>query len=84
MNCETPISALMGGTVMPSEHFYVRNHFDAPAVDGARWRLAVGGLVRRPMRFGLQDLMNLPALVVTATLECAGNGRAFLKASRRQ
>ena len=78
LNCETPISALTGGTVMPNEHFYVRNHFDAPALDGARWRLEVGGLVRHPLRLGLRDLVNLPAHVQTATLECAGNGRAFL------
>ena len=78
LNCETPISALMGGTVMPNEHFYVRNHFPVPALDGARWRLNVGGLVRRPLRLGLRDLVNLPAQVQTVTLECAGNGRAFL------
>ena len=78
LNCETPISALTGGTSVPNEHFYVRNHFAAPALDGARWRLEVGGLVKRPLRLGLRDLVNLPALVQTATLECAGNGRAFL------
>lgn len=78
LNCETPISALMGGTVTPNEHFYVRNHFPVPAIDGARWRLEVGGLVRRPLRLGITDLVNLPAQVQTATLECAGNGRAFL------
>jgi DMSO/TMAO reductase YedYZ molybdopterin-dependent catalytic subunit len=78
LNCETPISALMGGTVMSNEHFYVRNHFPVPALDGARWRLHVGGLVRRPLRLGLRDLVNLPARVQTVTLECAGNGRSFL------
>ena len=78
LNCETPISALMGGTVMPNAHFYVRNHFAIPALDGARWRLRVGGLVRRPLRLGLRDLVNLPARVETVTLECAGNGRSLL------
>jgi DMSO/TMAO reductase YedYZ molybdopterin-dependent catalytic subunit len=78
LNCETPISALMGGTVMPNEHFYVRNHFPVPDLDGARWRLKVGGLVRRPLRLGLRDLVNMPSHVQTVTLECAGNGRAFL------
>jgi DMSO/TMAO reductase YedYZ molybdopterin-dependent catalytic subunit len=78
LNCETPISALKGGIVMPNEHFYVRNHFNIPSLDGARWRLEVGGLVRRPLRLGLGDLVNLAAHVQTATLECAGNGRAFL------
>ena len=63
---------------MPNEHFYVRNHFPAPALDAARWRLVVRGLVRRPLRLGLREIGNLPTVVQTATLECAGNGRAFL------
>ena len=79
LNCETRISALMGGTVMPTHHFYVRNHFPIPSLDGARWRLEVEGLVRRPLRLGLRDLVNFPAIVQTTTLECAGNGRAFLE-----
>jgi DMSO/TMAO reductase YedYZ molybdopterin-dependent catalytic subunit len=77
LNCETPISALMGGMVMPNERFYVRNHFPVPALDGAGWRLQVGGLVRRPLRLGLRDLVNLPAQVQTVTLECAGNARSL-------
>jgi DMSO/TMAO reductase YedYZ molybdopterin-dependent catalytic subunit len=64
--------------VTPNELFYVRNHFPAPELDGALWRLEVDGLVWRPLSLELQDLMNLPPHVVTATLECAGNGRAFL------
>lgn len=78
LNCETPISELTGGTVMPSARFYVRNHFAAPAIDGAQWRLEVGGLVRRPLRLGLRQLLNLPAQVMNVTLECAGNGRSSL------
>jgi DMSO/TMAO reductase YedYZ molybdopterin-dependent catalytic subunit len=78
LNCETPISALTGGTVMPNAHFYVRNHFAVPAIDGPQWRLRVGGLVRRPLRLSLRDLVNLPARVETVTLECAGNGRSLL------
>jgi DMSO/TMAO reductase YedYZ molybdopterin-dependent catalytic subunit len=78
LNCETPISALMGGTVMPNAHFYVRNHFPVPVLDGARWRLQVGGLVKRPLLLGLRDLVNLPAEIQTVTLECAGNGRSLL------
>ena len=78
LNCETQVSALGGSMVTPNEHFYVRNHFPAPAIDGASWRLEVGGLVRRPLRLAITDLVNLPAQVQTATLECAGNGRAFL------
>jgi DMSO/TMAO reductase YedYZ molybdopterin-dependent catalytic subunit len=79
LNCETPVSSLMGGTVMSNAHFYVRNHFAVPALDMQRWRLRVGGLVSRPLTWSLQDLLNLPSECLTVTLECAGNGRSFLK-----
>jgi DMSO/TMAO reductase YedYZ molybdopterin-dependent catalytic subunit len=78
LNCETTIAALVGGTVMPGAHFYVRNHFAVPALDGGLWRLEVDGLVNRQLSLSLHDLVQLPAQVQTVTLECAGNGRSFL------
>jgi DMSO/TMAO reductase YedYZ molybdopterin-dependent catalytic subunit len=78
LNWETPISALIGGTVMPNARFFVRNHFQIPKLDARCWQLQVGGLVRRPLRLGLQDLVDLPAESQTVTLECAGNGRKYL------
>src|SRR2546423_10468231 len=78
LNCEAPIARLLGGTVMPTQHFYVRNHFAVPALDAESWRLRVRGLVRRPLRLTLSDLLSLPSRVMTVTLECAGNGRAFM------
>lgn len=79
LNRETSIAELLGGVVMPKAHFYVRNHFPVPAIDPARWRLRVGGLVKRPLRLDLNDLSRLPAQVQTVTLECAGNGRSLLR-----
>jgi DMSO/TMAO reductase YedYZ molybdopterin-dependent catalytic subunit len=78
LNCEVRMSALVGGTVMPNASFYVRNHFAVPAIDGALWRLEVGGHVRRPLRLDLDDLRHMPARSMTVTLECAGNGRSLL------
>ena len=75
LNCETPIPALIGGVVMPSSRFYVRNHFETPRLDPAAWRLEVTGLVDRPLRLSLRDLRNMRSQTVVATLECAGNGR---------
>ena len=49
LNCETSIPALTGGVVMPSAHFYVRNHFQIPTLDPATFRLQVGGVVDRPL-----------------------------------
>ena len=75
LNCETPIPALIGGVVMPSARFYVRNHFETPRLDPATWRLDVSGLADRPLRLSLRDLRNMRSQTLIATLECAGNGR---------
>jgi DMSO/TMAO reductase YedYZ molybdopterin-dependent catalytic subunit/rhodanese-related sulfurtransferase len=77
LNCETAIPALVGGVVMPNARFYVRNHFETPSLDATEWRLAVGGLVERPMQLSLRDLQNMRSHSLVATLECAGNGRSM-------
>jgi DMSO/TMAO reductase YedYZ molybdopterin-dependent catalytic subunit/glyoxylase-like metal-dependent hydrolase (beta-lactamase superfamily II) len=78
LNCETAIPALIGGVVMPTARFYVRNHFRAPAIDASAWRLDVTGLVERPLTLGLYELTRMPAETHVVTLECAGNGRYAL------
>src|SRR2546430_5536618 len=78
LNCETSIPALLGGVVMPNARFYVRNHFELPALDPATWQLSVGGLVERSLNLSLRDLMNMPSETLFVTLECAGNGRTTL------
>ncbi len=76
LNCETSLPALIGGVVMPNARFYVRNHFDTPRLDPATWRLDVDGLVGRPLKLSLDDLVRMTARSLVATLECAGNGRS--------
>jgi DMSO/TMAO reductase YedYZ molybdopterin-dependent catalytic subunit len=75
-NCETSVGALVGGVVVPNERFYIRNHFPTPELDPASWRLAVGGLVERPLSLDLRELRSMPSETLVATLECAGNGRS--------
>lgn len=77
LNCETSIPALIGGVVMPNARFYVRNHFATPTIDPQDWRLAVHGLVERPLQLSLRELHNLRSETLVATLECAGNGRSL-------
>jgi DMSO/TMAO reductase YedYZ molybdopterin-dependent catalytic subunit len=76
-NSETPLERLQGW-VTPNRLFFVRNHFDAPAIDRATWRLRVAGGVREPRAWTWDELTALPARSVFATVECAGNGRSFL------
>ena len=75
LNCETR-PADLGGPVTPTARFFRRSHFPLPVLDRAEWRLAVGGLVDRPLRLSLPELTAMPAQTMAVTLECAGNGRA--------
>lgn len=63
--------------VTPLERFYLRNHFDVPAVDPKAWRLRVHGLVEDELSLSLADLERMPQVKVEAVLQCAGNGRAL-------
>jgi DMSO/TMAO reductase YedYZ molybdopterin-dependent catalytic subunit len=77
--CETSIPALVGGSVTPNAHFYIRNHFQIPKLDPASYRLAVNGLVERPLSRSLRDLPAMTSKSLIVTLECAGNGRTLFK-----
>lgn len=61
----------------PLDRFYLRNHFDVPEIDVKAWRLAVHGLVEKPLSLSLADLRRMPQARVEAVLQCAGNGRAL-------
>src|SRR5436190_19119374 len=65
--------------ITPVGLHYLLIHYDIPDVDPAAWRLLVGGLVERELSLSLADLLARPAVEVTATMECAGNGRARLE-----
>ena len=79
LNCETPLSVLRAHRITPNGQFYVRNHFRIPRLDADSWHLTVDGMVERPLLLTLPELQNMPRETVTATLECAGNGRSLLK-----
>jgi DMSO/TMAO reductase YedYZ molybdopterin-dependent catalytic subunit len=75
---ETPV-ALLDSFITPNELFYVRSHLPVPQVDVANWSLKIGGEVNSPIALSLDEIKKLPAVTVTTTLECAGNGRAFFE-----
>ncbi|MGH2637121.1 MAG: sulfite oxidase [Actinomycetota bacterium] len=64
--------------VTPAGLHYLLIHYDIPPVDVAVWRLRVGGSVARPRELSLDELRRSPTVTQAVTLECAGNGRAFL------
>jgi DMSO/TMAO reductase YedYZ molybdopterin-dependent catalytic subunit len=72
-----PLEAL-AYDVTPAGLHYLLIHYDIPVVDPVRWRLTVSGRVRRELSLSLDELRSRPAVTLTVTLECAGNGRAQL------
>jgi DMSO/TMAO reductase YedYZ molybdopterin-dependent catalytic subunit len=76
-NSETPLEAVCSW-VTPTRLFFVRNHAQVPELDSNSWRLRLDGLVTQPLEFSYQQLLSMPQRTVSATLECAGNGRSFL------
>jgi DMSO/TMAO reductase YedYZ molybdopterin-dependent catalytic subunit len=73
---ETPVS-LLDSWITPNDLFYIRSHLYTPTVDAASWALSVDGEVDRPVMLTLAELRQMPSVTIAATLECAGNGRAF-------
>ena len=74
INAETPLGRQVG-PITPASRHYVRDHF---AIPEAREDLTIDGAVRAPLRLTLDDVRSLPRRSLVVTLECAGNGRAFL------
>jgi len=74
LNAETPLERQVG-VITPAARHYVRDHF---AIPPATDRIAVDGAVRTPLDLALSDIRSLPPRSLVVTLECAGNGRAFL------
>jgi DMSO/TMAO reductase YedYZ molybdopterin-dependent catalytic subunit len=76
-NLEFPFATL-NSFITPNELFYVRCHFSVPRLQRDVWRLRVTGAVKRPLELIFAQLLDFPTCTLTATLECAGNGRSQL------
>src|SRR5918999_913583 len=75
----------------PIDRFSVRNHTRTPRIDAATWRLRLygtglhgGPTADRPVEFGYEDLLGMPAETYSAFIECAGNGRSFYTTQQGQ
>ena len=73
-NAETRLD-LQDGPVTPASRHYVRSHFAVPPPPRT---ISVAGTVAAPRSLSIADLRALPRRSAVVTLECAGNGRAFL------
>ena len=70
----TPLQHL-DGAITPSALHFERHHAGIPDIDPAEHRLAIGGLVERPLVFTMAELRRLPAVNRVYFIECSGNGR---------
>ncbi|MBD9497701.1 sulfite oxidase [Ensifer sp. ENS01] len=75
-NTEFPFASL-SDLLIPTELFFVRNHFPSPDLDARDWRLRVDGAVARPLELGLDSIKAMRSTTLTAVVECAGNGRVY-------
>jgi DMSO/TMAO reductase YedYZ molybdopterin-dependent catalytic subunit len=58
----------------PNSSFYrIDINLEPPRVDGNEWRLAVDGLVDRPLSLSLDEIRRMPAVSQVITLECISN-----------
>src|SRR5258707_1613943 len=70
------------GSVTPSALHYERHHSGIPAIDPARHRLVIHGLVDRPLSLSMADLRRLPSMTRPLALECGGNSAGEWGATR--
>ena len=77
VNLEFPFPTLKD-RIIPNNRFFIRTHFPIPKIDAATWQMTIEGEVRTTVKIGYDELRRLPSKTVMATIECAGNGRAFL------
>ncbi|KAF5179908.1 Nitrate reductase [NADH] [Thalictrum thalictroides] len=76
-NSEPPLNILMyHGFITPVSLHYVRNHGYVPKAKWEDWSIEVCGLVKRPMKFTMDQLVKeFPSCEFPVTLVCAGNRR---------
>ncbi len=69
----------MDSQITPDEKFFTVSHHGMQIVREPGWRLALDGLVDRPLSLSLAEIRALPRREIAYTLECSGNhGLPFL------
>src|SRR5581483_810535 len=78
LNLEMPFETAES-FITATKSFYVRTHFPIPKIDRNAWWLHVEGEVEKPFAINYEQLLELDAVTIPVTLECAGNNRHFLE-----
>ncbi len=69
----TPLQHQLG-IITPNGLFFERHHAGVPDIDPERHALVIHGMVRKPLRFSMSQLIRYPSLSRILFLECSGNG----------
>src|SRR5258705_2891637 len=72
----TPLH-LLDGMMTPSGLHFERSHSGIPDIDPEQHRLAIHGMVKRPLVFTVEALSRYPMQSRIAFIECAGNSQAL-------
>ncbi len=66
----------------PQDQVFSVQHYGTPEFDYKDFKLEIGGLVKRPKTFTMDELRALPKTDTLMTLECSGNGsnKGFMNA----
>jgi len=68
----TPLADFYG-IITPSALHYERHHAGIPAIDPARHRLVIQGMVDRPISLTVDEIKRLPSVSRILVVECGGN-----------
>merc|ERR1719326_35263 len=75
-NSEAPLSELRDhGFITPPRLHIVRNHGKVPKLSWASHVIEIDGLVDRPIKMTMAELVKLPLHTCPITVQCAGNRR---------
>ncbi len=78
-NGNAPLAFLVQEFITANDLFFTRNHGTIPYVDTDTYRLTIDGLVKKPLTFSFDELVErFPKTEVMSTLQCAGNRRQEL------
>lgn len=73
-NGEPPLSTLMHfGFLTPTSLHFVRNHGAVPQAGWESWTIEITGLMTKPKKFTMRDLLCFPSRRLPVTLMCSGN-----------
>ncbi len=77
LNAEPALETLAHNWITPLKSFYIRSHGTEPHLDPDTFRLTIEGLVDRPVRLSIDELVERFRIIqIQATLTCAGNRRS--------